>query len=288
MSDFSALSTAASALYAIRSASVSSATTSPTSIRPATPGSGWISARSVRVRPASSAARHCNMASTSSASLVAATRCSSTFRNSGGDAAKAIAESESLKSIEAQLGPLREGSFSDQLNQFFNSFDDLANEPDDPATRQVTLQRAEQVAGSIRSQADIFNTARADVIDRVNAIVGEVNRLVDSIADLNLQVKAGSIGGSDAELAAGSAQRAVGAARQVGRHHGHRRPEQRGQCQPRRAVARLRGRDPHRCRQRGRRRPDAAQHGAHHDHGAERSGTVRRQRVACRAPELGE
>ncbi len=120
----------------------------------------------------------------------------STFRDSGGDAANAIAQAESLKSIEAQLGPLREGSFSDQLNQFFNSFDDLANEPDDPATRQVTLQRAEQVAGSIRSQADLFNTARGDEIDRVNALIGEVNRLVDSIADLNIQIKAGSIGGA--------------------------------------------------------------------------------------------
>ncbi len=119
----------------------------------------------------------------------------STYRNSGGDAAKAIAQSESLKSIEAQLGPLREGSFSDQLNDFFNSFDDLANEPDDPATRMVTLQRAEQIAGSLRSQADTFTTARADEIDRVGALVDEVNRLVDSIADLNLQVKAGSVGG---------------------------------------------------------------------------------------------
>ncbi|MEZ5230920.1 MAG: hypothetical protein R2710_30865 [Acidimicrobiales bacterium] len=228
------------------------------------------------------------MASTSSASLVAATRCSSTFRNSGGDAAKAIAESESLKSIEAQLGPLREGSFSDQLNQFFNSFDDLANEPDDPATRQVTLQRAEQVAGSIRSQADIFNTARADVIDRVNAIVGEVNRLVDSIADLNLQVKAGSIGGATPNSLLGQRSEQLAQLAKLvditvtdGQNN-----EVNVSLDGQLLVSEAR--DPHRCRQRGRRRPDAAQHGAHHDHGAERSGTVRRQRVACRAPELGE
>lgn len=116
-------------------------------------------------------------------------------RNSGSDAAMANAQAQSLQSIEAQLGPLREGSFSDQLNQFFNSFDDLGNEPNDPAARQVTLQRAEQVAGSLRSQWDLFTTARTDEIDRITDSVAQVNRLVDSIADLNLQVKAGSLNG---------------------------------------------------------------------------------------------
>ncbi len=119
----------------------------------------------------------------------------SATRESAGSAAKATVQAESMASIETQLGPLREGSFSDQLNQLFNSFDDLANEPADPATRQVALQRSEQVAGSIRSQADLFDTARGDEIDRVNDAVGQINRLADSIASLNLQIKAGSIGG---------------------------------------------------------------------------------------------
>lgn len=116
-------------------------------------------------------------------------------RGAGSDAAMANAQAQSLQSIETQLGPLREGSFSDQLNQFFNSFDDLGNEPNDPAARQVTLQRAEQIAGSLRSQSDLFNTARADEIGRVTDTVDQINRLVDSIADLNLQVKAGSNNG---------------------------------------------------------------------------------------------
>ncbi len=118
-----------------------------------------------------------------------------TSRRATSDAGRANAQAQSIQSIEAQLGSLREGSLSDQLNQFFNAFDDLANEPADLATRQVVLQRADQVAGSLRSQADLLSNARTDEVGRITQVAAEINRLAESIASLNVQVKAGSIGG---------------------------------------------------------------------------------------------
>ncbi len=118
-----------------------------------------------------------------------------TSRRATSDAGRAKAQAESIQSLEAQLGSLREGSLSDQLNQFFNAFDDLANEPADLATRQVLLQRADQVAGSLRSQAGLLSNARTDEVGRITQVAAEINRLAESIADLNVQVKTGSIGG---------------------------------------------------------------------------------------------
>ncbi len=120
----------------------------------------------------------------------------SAYRRSGSDSQGARAQADAISAIESQLGSLGEGSFSNQLNAFFNSFDDLANEPADVSARHVALQRADQVASSLRSQAELVNATRADGVDRVTALVGEVNRLTESIAALNVQIKTGTIGGT--------------------------------------------------------------------------------------------
>ena len=107
------------------------------------------------------------------------------------------AQAEALATVEAQLGSLGESGFGSRLQALWNSFDDLANQPDDVGVRNVVLGNAELVASSLRRQAEVIEHQRVVEIDHLSTSVAEINSLAAGIAELDRTIVAGVAAGND-------------------------------------------------------------------------------------------
>ncbi|GAA1648174.1 flagellar hook-associated protein FlgK [Georgenia ruanii] len=105
----------------------------------------------------------------------------------------AVAETYSrLQSTIAEPG---ENGLAAQLDTFFNSWQDVANRPDDPAARAVLLENANtlvaRIASGYRAAASQWESTRA----QTRALATDVNTAADAVADLNARIKAITVSG---------------------------------------------------------------------------------------------
>jgi flagellar hook-associated protein 1 FlgK len=111
------------------------------------------------------------------------------------DEAASVAE-QWIGRIEAVFNELTDQDLSSQLSAFFNSWSNLANQPQDVGLRQVVLQSGQSVAGWFQSVRTQLGQLRNDVADRLTALAGDVDTLATRIADLNGQVVKAEAGGT--------------------------------------------------------------------------------------------
>ncbi len=74
------------------------------------------------------------------------------------------------------------------LNEFWDAWSLLANEPESDAAREKLQGQAEGLSARFRSMHTELRGIRSEANSRVAGIVSEVNALVDQIADLNRQI----------------------------------------------------------------------------------------------------
>ena len=117
-------------------------------------------------------------------------------RRQSGVAADRTATAATLGEVERILGGLDEGGLRNRLTEFFNSFDDLANTPEDGAMRSIVLQQAESVAQGFTRTADDIDHLHRRTTEMALDQVREINMLADQIAELNGQVTTASTAGS--------------------------------------------------------------------------------------------
>lgn len=85
-------------------------------------------------------------------------------------------------------GSSASGGLSAALDDFFNAFQDLASRPTDSGTRQTLLQKAAILADRFQQTDNRLAQVQSDLDVQVATGVGDVNRLLDTIADLNTQI----------------------------------------------------------------------------------------------------
>lgn len=76
------------------------------------------------------------------------------------------------------------------LESFFNSVQTLANDPTSVPARQLVLSEADSLVARFHYLDDQLDTTRAEVNDQLSTLVGEVNTLSQSIADINKDIAA--------------------------------------------------------------------------------------------------
>ena len=79
--------------------------------------------------------------------------------------------------------------------EFWNSWDDLANRPDDPAARGQVIERATTLASGLNQAAEHLQTLAADAATQLQAVVSEANGLATSIAQLNHSIRTATTAG---------------------------------------------------------------------------------------------
>ncbi|MGQ0646129.1 MAG: flagellar hook-associated protein FlgK [Gemmatimonadaceae bacterium] len=103
-----------------------------------------------------------------------------------------------LGEIESVLGEPSDTGLAQTLDQFWNSWSDLSNNPGNGATQSVVRQRGAQVAYTLNNYAnrlaDLSNRTR----ERLANTVEQVNTLTAQVALLNRQITAAETGGIQA------------------------------------------------------------------------------------------
>lgn len=106
-----------------------------------------------------------------------------------------LGQLDSLQTYTAQIDKLlgtTGAGLSTALQNFYNAWSDVANNPTSAATRQALLGKAQSLAASFQntsSQLDSFNT---DVNSRISADVQQINSIATSISKLNQQIVVGT------------------------------------------------------------------------------------------------
>jgi flagellar hook-associated protein 1 FlgK len=106
-------------------------------------------------------------------------------------------QADSLSGLEERIGSFAAGGLADRLQTMFNGFDDLANDPQDLAVRNVVLGNADAVASAINLEGAAIDSARADAVERASKFVDDLNRLASNIAELDRNIVAGVATGDD-------------------------------------------------------------------------------------------
>lgn len=103
-------------------------------------------------------------------------------RDQAASAATRARQADVLQRVEDIVGGLDAGGLHDKLNALFNSFDDLANAPEDKAIREVVLRQADNVAQAFTRTTAAIDQLRdqehASLVDTVR----NVNALTEAIA----------------------------------------------------------------------------------------------------------
>ncbi len=109
-------------------------------------------------------------------------------RAQGGRASLASEAADIVHAIEDLIGGLNDGGLHDQMTDLFNSFDDLAASPDDPALRRVVLQQAEILGQGFTRTAGDLDDLRSRVEEEIFDTVRSINSLASQIASADAEI----------------------------------------------------------------------------------------------------
>ncbi len=120
------------------------------------------------------------------------------FRRESSNAAGFGLRRDLLGQLEGIFAEPGEKGFATTLDQFWNSWSDLANNPTSSTAREVVKQRGAQVALSLNGFAARLDELTADTSARLGASIGELNSLSSTVAELNAQIVSAEVGGRTA------------------------------------------------------------------------------------------
>lgn len=125
------------------------------------------------------------------------------LREAIGDAEGSEIQYQVYQQLEAILGELGESDLSSYLSDFFSTLNEVANQPESTAVRNLAVQQGEALAGKIndmqrqsRTLQNEINTEIANSADRINNLLQEIDTLNSQISKLE-----GTNGGASAATA---------------------------------------------------------------------------------------
>ena len=120
------------------------------------------------------------------------------YRREAGSRGAYNMRSDLLGEIEQVIGEPTETGLGSTLDQFWNSWSDLANNPGNAAAQSVVRQRGQQVTYTLNSYANRIDDLANRTRTRASGVVSEVNALASQAAALNKQVTSAEVTGQQA------------------------------------------------------------------------------------------
>jgi flagellar hook-associated protein 1 FlgK len=112
----------------------------------------------------------------------------SRLRHAISDNASASIQSQTLDRVEGLYAETSDVDLSTSLSEFFNSFNDLANNPQDDGVRTVVIEQTKALVNQITRMRESMDGLRLELNSSVQVTVDEINRLSGEVASLNEQV----------------------------------------------------------------------------------------------------
>ncbi len=108
---------------------------------------------------------------------------------------KLEAELKYLESVESLFDESEGSGLSEALGDFFNSWQDLANNASGSSERSVLVSEAESLASAINDMYSSLQEIRIEINRDISSTVDSINTLTSQIADLNNKILEGESSG---------------------------------------------------------------------------------------------
>lgn len=96
---------------------------------------------------------------------------------------------QTLDMVEGLMNEPSEYSFSSDLNQFWNSWSELAKNPQNVGARAVLKERAMTLVDTLHHIDSQITDMQNDLDANVNVMVSQINTIANQITELNTQIK---------------------------------------------------------------------------------------------------
>ncbi|ADO78003.1 flagellar hook-associated protein FlgK [Halanaerobium praevalens] len=93
-----------------------------------------------------------------------------------------------LEKVEYILNEPSESGIDSSINQFWNSLQDLSNNPSDTAARNMVRENAYNVIDSFQSVENQLNDYKESINDNLSNAAANINNITGKMADLNKQI----------------------------------------------------------------------------------------------------
>lgn len=110
------------------------------------------------------------------------------LRNASSDTSYSQARESAYARLETVLGELGETDLSTSLNRFFGAIQDVVNQPESIAVRNLAVLQGTSLAQDVHRLNDRFQAQRADLNSQVVDAAKDISRLLETIAKLNIQI----------------------------------------------------------------------------------------------------
>lgn len=108
------------------------------------------------------------------------------------------AQQESMKLVETVFNEAPGLGINDLMNQFWASWQDLADNPEISATRQAVIQSSQLIIDQLHTMSGELTQAKFDIGVSLDTAIGDVNSIVSQIADLNVEISGAESGAGQA------------------------------------------------------------------------------------------
>lgn len=106
--------------------------------------------------------------------------------------------STQLGVIEDVFNEINSEGLNKILNRFFNSFRELANQPENETVRGIVRENARIVIGDFHRIQDSLDHSKTMINSQMGLAITDVNKLSSKVAELNNQIAAFEVSGADA------------------------------------------------------------------------------------------
>ncbi|WP_457623087.1 flagellar hook-associated protein FlgK [Persephonella sp.] len=94
-----------------------------------------------------------------------------------------------LRQVESVFNDIQGSGFANELNEFFNSFNDIAINPDDIAARYSALSKAEALVGRIRNSYETLTDIKEKTSLSVRDNLNRLNDITRQLATVNKNIR---------------------------------------------------------------------------------------------------
>ena len=112
------------------------------------------------------------------------------LQTSNGELSGAKARESVYKELETTLQTFGDTSLSTQLGDFLNKIQDLVNQPESTASREIVVRQGQQFAAAVNDLRKRIDDVRTATGVKLDNLVSEANKLIDEVASLNPKITA--------------------------------------------------------------------------------------------------
>jgi len=123
------------------------------------------------------------------------------LRGSVSDMTDAETQESSYTQLEGLIGELGDTDLSTSLTTFFNSINEVLNQPQDVSIRNFTVLQGRTLAEDINRLSERVTAVRGDFNERMIDMADQINRLIEEVRTLNIRIaetEGGQTSASDA------------------------------------------------------------------------------------------